>query len=97
MNVFEPILLDIGDLTDHSASDVETQLQRIKIHQDVFLNYLVGKASFEDLLDSVADFGEDAYEYWNIVEDNIEYIIKNNVSIENAQWLLKKLERLKAA
>lgn len=92
MDVLEPFLLDVGDCTDYSPADLANQLQRVNKQREIVKQFLVGELPLEALLDCVADFGEDAAEYWDLVESIVNRTLIQETTIEGAQWLLNKIK-----
>lgn len=88
MDVLEPFLLDFTDLSDLNASDIEKEIIRLNEQRKITTEFLKGEIPLEILLDCVADFELDAYEYLGIVEDNINSFIENQIIIENPELIL---------
>lgn len=88
MDVLEPFLLDFDNSLDLNISEIERELIRLRKQRRVTIDFLKGEVPLENLLDCVADFGVDAYEYWEIVEDNINSLVDNKVIINNPSLIL---------
>lgn len=88
MDVLEPFLLDFNTSPDLGVLDIEQEISRLAEQRKLALQLLKGEIPMEVLLDCVADFKVDAYEYLELVEDNIDSIINNQTSIDDIDLIL---------
>lgn len=89
MDVLEPFLLDFSDCSDLNVLDINQEITRLNEQRKIALQLLKGEVPLDVLLDCVADFKVDAYEYLELVGDAVDSIISNQTSISNADLILK--------
>lgn len=85
MHYLEPFILDLPDEPDFSPADFEQEMEAAFDRQRVVKQFLKGERSLDDLLDSVADAGEDAYEYSELVDVHLERLIAYQVPLEGVE------------
>lgn len=87
MHYLEPFILDLPDDPDFSPADLDREIQAGFDRQWVVQMFLKGEADLDDLLDSVADAGEDAYEYSELVDLHLERLVAAQVPLEGVDRL----------
>lgn len=91
MHYLEPFILDLPDEPDFSPADLDHEIAVAFRRQLVVKQFLKGQASESDVLDSVADAGEDAYEYSELVDATLERLIRHQVPLEGVERFLASL------
>ncbi|KJH72200.1 hypothetical protein [Aliterella atlantica] len=91
MDVLEPFLLDFNSSSELNKSDIEQEIIRLDEQRKIALALLKGEVPLEVLLDCVADFKIDAYEYLDLVEEVIDSVIDNQTVIDDASLILPSL------
>lgn len=88
MHYLEPFILDLPDEPDFSPADLDSEIQAGFNRQRVVQQFLKGKADLDDLLDSVADAGVDAYEYSDLVDAKLKQLVGQQVPLEGIEKFL---------
>lgn len=88
VDALEPFLVGLELTPDHTLSDIRSEAKPYLALSELTNKFLKGQCSLEEFEDALAGYGIDPYEYWDEVEDNVDHIIKNDVAVEHAEFLL---------
>jgi hypothetical protein len=87
-HVLSLFLPDMEDDPDMSLAELDKAIQQDWIRQRTVEQWLKGDLPYEAVLDMVADMGEDAYVYDDIIADIVDQAIASGEPIDDADLIL---------
>lgn len=88
MDFLEPFLLNLDLTPDHSDSDIEAECKTLFTIQAMTEKFLCGQCNYDDLSDCLAQFNVEPYDYWDVVDANLNTVIESGTVLENASFLV---------
>lgn len=83
-----PFLLELNTRALKDPHDAKVCIEQSVQHERRVKSWLKGDLSSEELEDSIRDLGHNPYEYWDVIDLNLDRVIANNTPVEGVTLLL---------